>query len=274
MDNKSIKTLIEDKFKKLEHEGWLDHDWYKNLDNDNKIQIQECIIKSTSPRSNKSDESINKDDIELIFNAFSLFHPEETKVLIIGQDPYPEAKKAQGIAFSCKTGKAHSLTKIFKAVEKYRTSKNREHSYNLLNWATRYKILLLNTALTFEKSKMFEGEYKYKKDLSKEKQKAIEADQQNLQNRHLEIWNNFTVSIIKKLIAKNSNLVVFLWGNKANKLFKSCPGSEKIKNVFETCHPHKRLRKGEDDKFLIDAPKHFEKCDNKILVKEKIWQNL
>ena len=36
---------------------------------------------------------------EDIFKAFSLFEPSETRVLILGQDPYPEKSKACGLAF-------------------------------------------------------------------------------------------------------------------------------------------------------------------------------
>ena len=38
--------------------------------------------------------------VDLIFSAFDLCHFDDVKVVIIGQDPYPDPKHAHGLAFS------------------------------------------------------------------------------------------------------------------------------------------------------------------------------
>lgn len=253
-NEKNIKEMINNLFDSdYIKEGWFDKETSITA------SIIDCIKKCTSPRASKKNNPITEDDLKLIFKAFSLFKPSETRVLILGQDPYPESNKAQGLAFSCKKGKAHSLTKIFKAINKYKKT-TKSYNYDLANWATKNKILLLNTALTFEKSKKFAGNYKYKKDLSKNQQQELKKDQLELQEKHIECWNNFMVEVIKSLIKKNKNFVVFLWGNKAKDLFNSCNNSKCIIK-FETCHPQKRFKKGENDQFLMEAPNHFAACD-------------
>lgn len=54
--------------------------------------VVKCIDECTRP---KQDE---------IFNAFEGLKPQDVKVLIIGQDPYPDEAKAHGLAFSYRDG--------------------------------------------------------------------------------------------------------------------------------------------------------------------------
>ena len=89
---------------------------------------------------------------ELIFNAFEQFDFEETKVVIIGQDPYHGTGEANGLCFSVNDGVTipPSLKNIF-------TEINREYdrilfptSGNLERWA-KQGVLLLNAGLTVRK---------------------------------------------------------------------------------------------------------------------------
>lgn len=249
---KFTKKELEEELRELKKRNWLNKDF-----NENEFIEKIINLEFTSP---------NREDV---FNAFKLFEPKETKILIIGQDPYPNPEKAQGLAFSCKKGKAASLTKIFKAVNIYKKNSTKNFDYDLTGWASKNKICLLNSALTFEKSSLYKG--KQKKDLSKEQKKELEKDQQRLQEKHIEAWNSFITYVIKKLIKENKNLVVFLWGNKARKIFSECNGDKIFKHKFETCHPQKRSKGENSNTFLDDAPNHFKVCDE--FLGEDIWKN-
>lgn len=84
---------------------------------------------------------------ELLFKALELTSKAETNVVIFGQDPYPTAGVATGLAFSSNNGLPASLRNLFKELESdlgiVRTNPNLE------DWATQ-GVLLLNTALTVE----------------------------------------------------------------------------------------------------------------------------
>lgn len=280
---KMISNLVESDYIK---ESWFDKETIINLFNTD--SIIDCIKKCTSPRASKKNNPITEDDLKLIFKAFSLFKPSETRVLILGQDPYPEKEKAHGLAFSFKKNQEpdDSLLNIFKAIEKYKKENNikitkpiKEWNTNLETWAENNKILLLNTALTFESKG----------------------------NPHFKYWNDFIKNIIKILVQTkldnncNNKLAIFLWGEKAQKIFfKSfnetdnnyeidfqkvqnpindvepitinkkfytnkpvIQGKITIGNNFEiylTYHPSNRYKKGKEQ-FLNDAPVHFKACD-------------
>ncbi|MEE3349308.1 MAG: uracil-DNA glycosylase family protein [Candidatus Gastranaerophilaceae bacterium] len=252
------KMDIENSFNKLKESGWLD-------DNFNTTVLVNFIM--------ELDDNNIRPAKEDIFNAFKIGKPEDIRVLIIGQDPYPDKEKAHGYAFSVKAPKkrAASLTKIFNAIDIYckKTNKsiNSNHSYNLEQWANKSKVLLLNSALTYEKSKCFEGKYKYKKELNEDDLKKLEKAQQELQKTHMEMWEPFTINIMENLFNKNKNVVVFLWGDKAKRLFNKCNYKENIKN-YASCHPRKRY-KGENDKFKKEVSSHF--TDSSL---DDVWQDL
>ena len=85
-----------------------------------------------------------------IYNALSSVDFENVKVLIIGQDPYPNIEDAHGLAFSKKTGKCPaSLKNIFAKIKEETGIENT--NANLTHWAQQ-GVLLLNRALTFTKT--------------------------------------------------------------------------------------------------------------------------
>ena len=81
------------------------------------------------------------------FKALELTQPDDTRVVILGQDPYPTPGHAMGLAFSVtpETPLPKSLVNIFKEMKSDigRHPKNG----NLTHWA-RSGVLLLNTALS------------------------------------------------------------------------------------------------------------------------------
>lgn len=83
-----------------------------------------------------------------IFAALEATQPEDTRVVILGQDPYHTPGKADGLAFSIPPGfpgRLDSLGNIFREIESdIGTPRTRT---DLADWAAQ-GVLLLNTALT------------------------------------------------------------------------------------------------------------------------------
>lgn len=143
---------------------------------------------------------------ELIYNCFNFFNFEDTKVVILGQDPYINNNQAMGLAFSvpneCKT--PPSLKNIFKILDKDLNIKNTNN--NLESWA-KQGVLLLNCSLTVRQYKS---------------------------NSHKKFWEKYTNNLIK-YISENSEKIIFvLWGRDAQKkkIF-----IDKKHIILESSHP-------------------------------------
>ncbi len=126
-----------------------------------------------------------------IFNAFNTCSFENTKVVILGQDPYHGAGQAHGLSFSVNEGipKPPSLQNIFKEIEKDLGIKQ-PFSGNLERWASQ-GVLLLNATLT------------------------VRAGQAGSHQNHG--WEEFTDAVIKLISENKENVVFMLWGAYAQK---------------------------------------------------------
>ena len=82
-----------------------------------------------------------------IFNAFNFFNMSETKVVILGQDPYHDVNQANGLAFGINSNAKlpPSLRNI--AIELENDLNVKLQDYSLFSWA-KQSVLLLNTNLT------------------------------------------------------------------------------------------------------------------------------
>lgn len=127
-----------------------------------------------------------KDDI---FNALKYCSYKDTKVVIIGQDPYHGPNQAHGLSFSVQDGikLPKSLINIYKEIETDLGIKMGNNG-NLEKWA-KQGVLLLNTVLTVEEGKP-----------NSHKNKG---------------WETFTDMIIKTLVEGKEHLVFILWGKEA-----------------------------------------------------------
>ena len=144
-----------------------------------------------------------------IFKAFRNTSYKDTKVVILGQDPYHGEGQAEGLSFSVKLGiqKPPSLQNIFKELHDdlgYAIPKNG----SLVSW-TEEGVLLLNTVLTVEASKPASH-----KDLG---------------------WETFTDVVIKKLNEKETPIVFILWGSFARSKKKLI--TNQIHGIVESPHP-------------------------------------
>lgn len=147
---------------------------------------------------------------ELIFNAFEQFEFEETKVVIIGQDPYHGTGEANGLCFSVNDGVAipPSLKNIFTEINTEYESIFFPNSGNLERWA-KQGVLLLNAGLTVRK------------------------DEAN-SHKHLK-WNLFTDAVIQLINEQSENVVFLLWGSFAQKKGKLINRNKHL--VLESGHP-------------------------------------
>lgn len=117
-----------------------------------------------------------------VFEALRLTSPENTKVIIIGQDPYISGE-AHGLAFSSQKGMTPSLSIVFKELER---EGFKQKSLNLTRWAEQ-GVLLLNTILT---TRLGES-------LAHEKFG----------------WQQFTKAVVRYVINLGQPVIILLWGN-------------------------------------------------------------
>jgi uracil-DNA glycosylase len=148
--------------------------------------------------------------IENIFACFDKFNINDTKVVIIGQDPYHGPNQAHGLCFSVNEDIKipPSLRNIYIEIEDDLECKtNVNHQNGDLTYLAEQGILLLNTSLTVRQSKA---------------------------GSHAKIWKEFTKLFLEKLNEKTENLVYLLWGNHAKK-YKDLVESNNY--ILEATHP-------------------------------------
>ncbi len=125
-----------------------------------------------------------------IFNALKETSFADTKVVIIGQDPYHGPNQAHGLCFSVLPGQAPppSLVNIFKELKADLGFDTPADNGYLINWA-KQGVLMLNTVLT------------------------VRAGSPN--SHKGKGWELFTDRIIAELNKKSSTVVFLLWGKNA-----------------------------------------------------------
>lgn len=144
-----------------------------------------------------------------VFNAFMLTSFKDTKVVILGQDPYHGESQANGLSFSVKEGQKlpPSLKNIFKELQSDLDIYN-QSSGNLESWA-KQGVLLLNATLTVQAKKP--GSH---------------------QNKG---WEAFTDVVIKGLSDNKEHIVFILWGAYAQKKGQHIDRTKHL--VIESAHP-------------------------------------
>jgi uracil-DNA glycosylase len=147
--------------------------------------------------------------MEDIFNALRYTSYADTKVVILGQDPYHGKGQAHGLCFSVKEGTPPppSLKNIFKELHNELGIKEPKTG-ELVGW-TKQGVLLLNTTLTVR-----------------------EASPQSHKGQG---WEILTDKIIELLNKKDSPVVFMLWG--ANARAKKALISNPKHLILECAHP-------------------------------------
>ena len=143
---------------------------------------------------------------DLILHA--LTNIENTKVIIIGQDPYHDHNQAHGLAFSTLDTKIPpSLKNIFKELQNDLNIETPTHG-NLTHWHNQ-GVLLLNTILTVRKNQPLSHKNKG--------------------------WEQLTNNIISELSNTKNNLVFILWGANAHKTEKLINKDKHL--ILKSGHP-------------------------------------
>lgn len=145
----------------------------------------------------------------LIFNAFDKCSFDDTRVVILGQDPYHGEGQANGLAFSVADGitKPPSLVNIFKEIQDD-LGKPVPKSGNLERWASQ-GVMLLNATLTVRAGQA--GSHQGKG------------------------WETFTDEVIKLISSEKEHVVFMLWGAYAQK--KGAVIDTKKHLVLKAKHP-------------------------------------
>ena len=172
-----------------------------------------------------------------IFAAFDHCPFYDTKVVIIGQDPYHGPNQANGLCFSVKDGIPHppSLVNIFKEI-KVDTGTPYPKSGNLERWAAQ-GVLLLNATLTV---------------------RAHQAGSH--QNKG---WEQFTDAVITTISQNLDNVVFLLWGGFAKK--KSSLIDKTTHHILTSGHPSPLSA----NRGLWFGNQHFSKT-NELLAKRDV----
>ncbi len=148
-------------------------------------------------------------DMYDLFSALKATSYSNTKVVIIGQDPYHEPNQAHGMCFSVKPGVQipPSLLNMYKEIRD-------EYGYDIPNngylmpWAEQ-GVLLLNAVLTV-----------------REGQAGSHANKG---------WEEFTDNVIRALNKREEPVIFMLWGNYARKKAELIDTNRHF--VLEAAHP-------------------------------------
>lgn len=144
-----------------------------------------------------------------VFSAFKYSPFLETKVVLIGQDPYHDVGQAHGLCFSVKPGVATppSLVNMYKELKSDLGCTIPNNGY-LVPWA-KQGMLMLNAVMT------------------------VRAHSPNSHKDHG--WEQFTDAAIKAISAREKPAVFLLWGNYAKKKAKLVDTKRHV--VIEGAHP-------------------------------------
>ncbi len=149
-------------------------------------------------------------DMHNIFNALKLTSYEDTRVLLLGQDPYHGEGQAHGLAFSVNPDIKipPSLVNIYKEL-KTDIEDFEIPSHGFLEGWAKQGVMLLNTSLTV---------------------RSGEA------NSHSKIgWSIFTDRIIELLDKREKPVVFLLWGGNARAKAALIKGKQHL--VLQAAHP-------------------------------------
>jgi uracil-DNA glycosylase len=198
-----------DKVTKKINKGW--HEFF----NTNFKELQEIL-----DEINKlSKSNVIFPNPKHLFRTLFYFSPEETKLVMIGQDPYIGSethngnKIPQASGFSFSVPKVHktippSLKNIYKEIaNSYPEFIIPSHGF-LKKWVKKENILLLNSALTVIEKKS---------------------------NSHQALWRNFTDKLIKYISDKSPHTIFLLMGNFAIQKSKLIDINKH--KIFTTVHP-------------------------------------
>ena len=179
--------------------------------------VRDCIAAVSGDRPIAPDDP---------FRALRLVAPGVTKVVVIGQDPYPTAGHADGLAFSAARGRPRSLARVFEVLAADRPGFAPPAVWSLDAWAEA-GVLLLNPVMTVEVGRVAS---------------------------HMDCgWQALTSEIVRVLSERPQPPVFLLWGSKARTFWAASVAGDNAAMVLSTRHPSHDF----DRTFMADGS-HFE----------------
>lgn len=191
LDTVNIQEVREKLYKSLENTGW-DKALKTFLIGDEMIQILDKLLKDAKDGKRFTPK------IAEIFTAFKSCHFDDVRVVIIGQDPYPQIDVANGVAFCCakKMRVEKSLEYMHKSI-KETVDPLYEGSPDLEPW-TKQGVLMINSALTTTISKP---------------------------GTHYLLWRPFIIQVLDALIWNKPGLIYVFLGSKAQEYDQLIPSN-------------------------------------------------
>lgn len=156
-----------------------------------------------------------------VFKVFEVCPYDKLKVVMLGQDPYPQKGVATGILFGNKEGtRDEDLSPSLQIIKEAAINFEIPHNCiifdpTLESWA-KQGILMINSALTVEMNKI---------------------------GSHVMLWRPFIASLLKKLSENETGIIYVLFGKQAQ-TFKPYINKQ-FNTVLEENHPAYFARTGE-----------------------------
>lgn len=213
MENINIAEIKQKMFDKLEGSGWQPA--FKHY-----IFSTEFVNTILQLHKDSTEGKRFTPPLKNVFKAFEECPFDKLRVVIVGQDPYPQLGVADGIAFSCSNNDKPqpSLRYIFDELKRefpmYRTNDLLYDPLDLKRWSNQ-GILMLNTALTCQIGKI---------------------------GSHYDIWKTFTAHLLTYLNDNNTGIIYVFMGKKAEEWSDLI--DEKFNYKFNVPHPASAAYKG------------------------------
>lgn len=212
-------------------DGWEDHFNEAELSLDSAIENVNLFLRAGKrvwpPR-------------EKLFRALELVKPEDVKVVILGQDPYPQPNVADGLAFSCPGFFQKSLQTISKEIQRTDEDKLGLKTTDLTFWALQ-GVLLLNTCLTVN---------------------------ENDPKSHKNIWKPFIFEILQKLLQETEHhIFLVLWGGQAKQFIE---GTNKLKISSKKVTV---LKAGHPSPINTSKTSPFAECNHFAIINERLRED-
>jgi uracil-DNA glycosylase len=200
MSTIDLKDIQQKLYEKLKPSGWADK-LKGYLLSDEFYQVLETLYNEANEGHRFT--PVLKD----LFRAFEECPYDQLKVVVVGQDPYPKANAADGIAFSCsKNGVMQASLRYIFSDLKETIDPEYVENIDLKRWSNQ-GVLMLNTALTTRIGKI---------------------------GMHIELWRPFMNYLFDMLNSYNPGTLYVFMGNKA-KAWKDHVNKNNFK--FFTTHP-------------------------------------
>lgn len=184
----------------------MDPTWNKFLD-DEIVELLKDIEQKIGNNTNPKYENI------LRFMCCNLF---DVKVIILGQDPYPEKGRSTGRAFE--VGDLHSWNDKFRQVSLKNIIRLIYKNYNFIDdYNNIKKFSEIQEEIKLDKFKILPPDEIFK---SWERQGVLLLNTYlsvvpGITGSHIEIWKPFSIKLLEYISNRNKNIKWFLWGRQA-----------------------------------------------------------